>query len=167
MLLSSCALRAAGCEQLLELLNIKLLKVWMLQACVEFGVPDLRQAGQCSLLKKHCEDKEKWFRHVHQLQSTLDDILEKIVGPRLCCSAISMNQRWIEFFGTLNVRLVFSWTEQKKRSRHVLNVVSACYNDSSFVCTSPLAVTTVVGFQDLRRVSSSSELKTFVAQHMH
>ena len=31
-----------------------------------------------------------------------------------------------------------------------------------FVCTSPLAVTTVVVFLDLRRVSSSSELKTFL-----
>ena len=31
----------------------------------------------------------------------------------------------------------------------------------SFVCTSPLAVTTVVGFLDLRKVSNSSELTSF------
>ena len=37
----------------------------------------------------------------------------------------------------------------------------------SFVCTSPLAVTTVVGILDLRRVSSSSELKSFFVQHAH
>ena len=33
---------------------------------------------------------------------------------------------------------------------------------SSFVCTPPLAVTTVVGLLDLRRVSISSELKSFL-----
>ena len=33
---------------------------------------------------------------------------------------------------------------------------------SSFACTSPLAVTTVAGFLDLRKVSSSSELKSFL-----
>ena len=33
---------------------------------------------------------------------------------------------------------------------------------SSFVCTSPSAVTTVVGFLDLRNVSISSELKSFL-----
>ena len=32
---------------------------------------------------------------------------------------------------------------------------------SSFGCASPLAVATVVGFLDLRRVSSSKELKSF------
>ena len=32
---------------------------------------------------------------------------------------------------------------------------------SSLVCTSPLAVSTTVGFLDLRKVSSSSELKCF------
>ena len=33
---------------------------------------------------------------------------------------------------------------------------------SSFVCTSPLAVTTVVGFLDLRRVSISSGITFFL-----
>ena len=33
--------------------------------------------------------------------------------------------------------------------------------------TFPVAVTTVVGFLDLRRVSISSEFKTFFAQHVH
>ena len=43
-------------------------------------------------------------------------------------------------------------------------VSRSCTNTcaSSFVCTSPLAVTTVVGFLDLRRVSISSELESFL-----
>ena len=38
---------------------------------------------------------------------------------------------------------------------------------SSFVYTSPLAVITTVGFLDLRKVPTSSELNSFFAQHVH
>ena len=38
---------------------------------------------------------------------------------------------------------------------------------SSFVCTSPFAVTTVVGVLDLHKVSISSELESFFAQREH
>ena len=38
---------------------------------------------------------------------------------------------------------------------------------SSFVCTSPVAVTTTVRVLDLCRVSSASDLTSFFAQHVH
>ena len=44
-----------------------------------------------------------------------------------------------------------------KRSRSWTYTVA-----SSFVCTSPLAVITVVGLLDFRRVCSSAELKSFL-----
>ena len=38
---------------------------------------------------------------------------------------------------------------------------------SSWVCTSPLAASSTVGFLDLRKVSNSSELNSFCAHHVH
>ena len=48
------------------------------------------------------------------------------------------------------------------RSSTLTYIVASC-----LVCTSPLAVITVVGFFDILKVSSSAELRSLVTDHMH
>ena len=97
----------------------------------------------------------------------------------LCCTVSAYRFLWDVVFDCWSIhknirfhRIAFRATILLacfSRTFKVKNISnSLTYNvGSSFVCTSPLAVMTIVGLHDFVKVSISASLKSFFADHMH